>query len=218
LRSSLLHPFAAGRTRPLDPRSRSGEDTATPTAATARRIRDVEARSASFRRELGLADLVLAQILYVMGSAWVGTAAKLGTAHVAFWLSAAALYYLPQAAVVIYLNKRMPLEGGLYQWASAGLGEFAGFFVAWNLWAYTIVILATFGVVIATNLSYLLQPAGGTLAADRGYTAVVSVAVIAGITVVTVLGLGVGKWLQNVGGAGQFLTFGALIAVPFVAL
>src|SRR2546428_13066168 len=95
------------------------------------RIREVEARSAGFRRELGVADLVLIQILYVVGSAWVGTAAKLGSVHIAFWLLAIALYYLPQAAVVIYLNRLMPLEGGLYQWATVGLGEFAGFLVAW---------------------------------------------------------------------------------------
>src|SRR6266545_903386 len=119
------------------------------------RINDVEARSAGFRKELGLRDLVLTQIMYLVGSGWVGTAAKLGTAHIVFWLLAIALYYLPQAAVVIYLNRQMPLEGGLYQWARVGLGEFAGFMTAWNLWAYTVVIMAMFAVVIATNLSYL---------------------------------------------------------------
>src|SRR5436309_5694442 len=95
--------------------------------SSADRIRAVESRSAGFRRELGLADLVLIQILYVVGSGWVGTAAKtLGPAHVWYWLAAAVLFYLPQAAVVIYLNRLMPLEGGLYQWATVGLGEFAG--------------------------------------------------------------------------------------------
>ena len=42
-------------------------------------------------------DLVLMQILYVVGSAWVGTAAKIGSSHTAFWLLAIATYYLPQA-------------------------------------------------------------------------------------------------------------------------
>jgi hypothetical protein len=32
-----------------------------------------------------------------------------------FWLLAIAFFYIPQAAVVIYLNRLMPLEGGLYQ-------------------------------------------------------------------------------------------------------
>jgi len=35
------------------------------------RIREVEARSVGFRRELGLANLVLIQIMYVVGSGWV---------------------------------------------------------------------------------------------------------------------------------------------------
>src|SRR6476660_10275626 len=128
---------------------------------SADRIREVESRSAGFRRELGLANLVLIQIMYVVGSGWVGTAAKtLGTSHIWFWLAAAALFYLPQAAVVIYLNRLMPLEGGLYQWATVGLGKFAGFLVVWNLWAYAILILATFGVMIAKNLAYLIDPVG----------------------------------------------------------
>ena len=75
------------------------------------------------RKELGLRDLVLAQVLFVVGSTWVGIAAKLGRAHTVFWLAAILLFYLPLGAVVIYLNRLMPLEGGLYQWAKAGFGE-----------------------------------------------------------------------------------------------
>ncbi|HKE13235.1 MAG TPA: APC family permease [Kofleriaceae bacterium] len=186
--------------------------------ASGERIREVEARSAEFRKELGLRDLVLTQIVYVVGSGWVGTAALLGTAHVTFWLLAIALYYLPQAAVVIYLNRQMPLEGGLYQWARVGFGEFGGFLTAWNLWAYTVVIMATFAVVIATNLSYLAGPAAAALTATWWYTPLVSTATIAGLTVVSVLGLRVGKWLQSIGGAAHVLTFAALIVVPFIAL
>ena len=69
----------------------------------------------TLRRELGLTDLVLTQIVYVVGVVWVGAAAKLGQAHIVFWLGAMLLFYLPQAAVVIHLSRRMPLEGGLYQ-------------------------------------------------------------------------------------------------------
>jgi len=74
----------------------------------------VEAHSASLKKPLGLWDLVLTQILFVVGSTWVGTAAKLGSSHLLFWLLAILLFYIPQAAVVIYLNRLMPLEGGLY--------------------------------------------------------------------------------------------------------
>jgi amino acid transporter len=120
--------------------------------------------------------------------------------------------------VVIFLVRLMPLEGGLYQWTAATLGERAGFFVAWNLWAYGVVIIATFSVIVATNLTYVLGPGAAAVTGSAWYTPVVSAVVIVAITAVSVLGLRVGKWVQNVGGLAQLLTFAALIAVPFVAL
>jgi hypothetical protein len=73
-------------------------------------------------------------------------------------------------------------------------------------------------VVIANNLSWLIVSLGGPQITTWWYTLAVSVTAIAVLTVVSLLGLGVGKWLQNLGGAAQFLTFGALIVVPFIAL
>ena len=68
----------------------------------------VEQQSSGLKKELGLRDLVLAQILYVVGSGWVGTAAKLGNSHIVFWLAAVVLFYVPLAMVVVWLNRRMP--------------------------------------------------------------------------------------------------------------
>src|SRR5438046_9983014 len=106
----------------------------------------IEHQSATLRKELNLRDLVLTQILFVVGSTWVGTAAKLGHAHLFFWLLAIVLFYIPQGAVVIYLNNRLPLEGGLYQWAKFGFNEFVGFIVAWNQWLLSITVLALSGM------------------------------------------------------------------------
>src|SRR5260221_1701338 len=94
----------------------------------------VEARSGVFKKELGLADLVLTQVLFIVGLPWIGVAAKQGPSHVVLWLLAIALFYLPSAVVVIHLNRLMPLEGGLYQWAKLGFGELLGVLVAWKLW------------------------------------------------------------------------------------
>src|SRR5947209_12384642 len=127
----------------------------------------VEGRSRVFRKELGLRDLVLTQILYIVGLSWVGAAAKLDTAHVAFWLLAIILFYLPSAVVVIYLNQLMPLEGGLYQWAKLGFSDFIGFLVAWNLWIYVIVLTSEIGLQVATYLSYALGPNVAWLAGSK---------------------------------------------------
>jgi len=114
----------------------------------------VEERSAVFRKELGLTDLVLTQIVFVVGTIWVGTAAKLGNEQLFFWLLAIVTFYLPLAAVVIYLNRLMPLEGGLYQWAKLGFNEFVGYMVAWNLWVFAILVMSGIGLLVVTNLSY----------------------------------------------------------------
>ncbi|PYK75717.1 MAG: hypothetical protein DME39_03415, partial [Verrucomicrobia bacterium] len=120
--------------------------------------RSVKEHSESLKKPLGLFDLVLTQILFVVGSSWVGAAAKLGQAHLFFWLLAILLFYIPQAAVVIYLSNRMPLEGGIYQWAKLGFNEFAGFIVAWNLWLLSITVIALGGMFITTNISYAIGP------------------------------------------------------------
>ena len=127
----------------------------------------VEAQSAVFKKELGLRDLVLTQIVFVVGTSWVGTAAKLGPSQTVYWLLAILLFYLPIAGVIIYLNRIMPLEGGLYQWAKLGFNEFTGFIVAWNLWLLGISVMAGTGLVIATNFSYALGPAAAWLPGSR---------------------------------------------------
>src|SRR5438874_11480306 len=99
----------------------------------------VEARSASLRRELGVTDLALTQILFIVGLPWVGVAAKLGRSHVVFWLLAIVFFYLPFAVVVTHLTRLMPLEGGLYHWSKLGLYGLVGFPVAWHLWLLAIL-------------------------------------------------------------------------------
>ncbi len=89
--------------------------------------RDVNERSAVLKKELGLFDLVLTQIVFVVGTIWVGWAAKLGDHQMVFWLLAILTFYLPLAAVVIFLNRLMPLEGGVYQWAKLAFNDFVAF-------------------------------------------------------------------------------------------
>ena len=188
-------------------------DSATPLAVEDARV---EAQSASLRKELGLRDLVLQQIVYVVGTIWVGTAAKLGHSQLVFWLAAMAFFYLPQAAVVIALSKRMPLEGGLYQWARLGLGELAAFMVVWNLWLYAVVFLATVGLLLGTNLSYVIGPTGAWLATNKPFIMVLNVGMIAALMTLAARGLGVSKWLHNAGSLMLMFSFVVLIALPFV--
>jgi amino acid transporter len=176
----------------------------------------VEARSAALKKELGLRDLVLTQILYVVGLSWVGAAAKLGASQIPFWLAAMALFYVPQAAVVIYLSRRYPLEGGLYQWAKLGLNREIAFLVVWNLWVYAIVLLGALGLTIANAIIYAIGPAAASLSGNRIYIGAVTGAVLALLIVTAVLGLGVSKWVHNVASVLLMSAFALLIALPVI--
>src|SRR5437588_8251870 len=178
----------------------------------------VEDRSAPLKKELGLRDLVLTQILFVVGSSWVGAAAKLGQSHLFFWLLAILLFYIPQAAVVIYLNGLMPLEGGIYQWAKLGFNEFAGFIVAWNVWLLSITVIALGGMFVTTNISYAIGESAAWMPNSKWCVSLISSALVIGLGWTAVRGLALGKWVHNIGGVVMLLVYGALIALPFIGL
>src|ERR1700758_4092826 len=178
----------------------------------------IETHSESLKKPLGLGDLVLTQILFIVGSSWVGAAAKLGRAHLFFWILAILLFYIPQAAVVIYLSNRMPLEGGIYQWAKLGFNEFAGFIVAWNLWLLSITVIALGGMFVTTNISYAIGPGAAWMPNSKLCVSLISLALVAGLGWSAVRGLPLGKWVHNIGGLVMLLVYGALIALPFIAL
>jgi amino acid transporter len=172
----------------------------------------------ALRKELGLRDLALAQVLCVVGSSWVGIAAKLGRAHLVFWLAGIALFFLPLAAVVIFLNRLMPLEGGLYQWAKHGFGDFAGFLIAWNLWVYAIVSTASVIFVVPTDLAYLLGPDWAWLPKSAPATLTLTGGAMAAITLVALRGLDIGKWLHNAGSVLILLAYAILLTLPLWGL
>ncbi|MDE3052966.1 MAG: APC family permease [Gemmatimonadota bacterium] len=186
-------------------------------AREAAEVAAVASHSTELKRELRLPDLVLTQVMFIVGAQWVGTAAMLGHAQIVYWLLAMALFYLPQAAVVIYLNRLMPLEGGLYQWAKIGFNDGMGFLVAWNLWVFALILLSSYGVVIADTFTYVLGPAGTHLAGNKWYDGAITGFVVAMIILVSLFGLRIGKWVHNAGGTAHLLTFGALVLMPIVA-
>ncbi len=178
----------------------------------------VETRSESLKKPLGLFDLVLTQILFVVGSTWVGAAAKLGHAHLFFWLLAILLFYIPQAAVVIYLNRQMPLEGGIYQWAKLGFNEFVGFIVAWNLWLLSITVIALGGMFTTTNISYAIGSSAAWMPSSKWCVSLISAALVIGLGWACVRGLSLGKWLHNVGAFAMFVVYASLILLPLLGL
>lgn len=178
----------------------------------------VEAQSASLKKELGVRDLALTQILFIIGLTWIGVAGKLGSAHVVMWLLAVVLFYLPLAAVVIWLNQLMPLEGGLYQWAKLGFNQTVGFMVAWNLWLYVMLFASELGLTVATYLSYALGPGAAWMTSSVWFVSLASALAIALLAGLAFVGLSLAKWVHNAGGVFMITIFGVLILLPLLGL
>jgi glutamate:GABA antiporter len=178
----------------------------------------VQTHSAGLRKELGLFDLVLAQILLVIVLDFFGTAAKAGSAHVVFWLLSYILFFIPLALVVAHLNRLMPLEGGLYEWARLGFNDQVGFLVAWNLWLFVILYVAVIGLVTTTFVAYALGPAAAWIASSKWLILTVSFFLIAGMMLLSALGLNIGRWIGNIGSIATLTILIVLIAAPLLSL
>jgi len=175
-----------------------------------------KSQSAALRKQLGFFDLVFASVLLVVIPDFFGTAVKAGKASVLFWLLAIVFFFAPQALVVNHLNRRLPLEGGLYEWARVAFGDLPGFLVAWNLWAYVVVYSAAVGLVTTNYLTYVLGPRFAWIGSNRLALFGTNIVIIAALMLVTHMGLRIGKWFTNVGSILTILTIAALVALPFV--
>ncbi len=178
--------------------------------------RDVEARSTELKKELGLRDLVLTQVVFVFGTVWVGFAATTGRSQMAFWLIAIVTFYLPLAAVVIYLNRLAPLEGGLYQWAKVAFDDFVAFMVAWNFWIFGILVMSGIALIIKKNIAYAIGPRADWMHENKWMTTLVCVVLMTSLVAASRRGLALGKWVQNFGGAMLIITVVTLILMPFI--
>ncbi|HEX3282500.1 MAG TPA: APC family permease [Pyrinomonadaceae bacterium] len=179
---------------------------------------EVEQRSAGLKRQLGLFDLVLTQVVFVVGTIWVGWAAKLGSQQNFFWLLAILTFYLPLAAAVIFLSRLLPLEGGLYQWTKLAFNDLIAFMVAWNLWVFAISILAGIGLIVTTNISYAIGPSAAWMKDNKTIITIISCVLIVAMVLAATRGLGLGKWVHNAGGLMLLVTFAALIMLPFLGM
>ncbi len=173
-------------------------------------------QSSALRKDLGFTDLVLASILLVVIPDFFGTAAKAGPSHVVLWLIAIGLFFIPQALVVAHLNQRMPIEGGLYEWARHAFGDAVGFVVAWNLWLYVVLYVASIGLVTATYAAYALGLDAEGIASNKWIVLAASISILSVLMLVAHVGLRVGKWVTNVGSALTVLIIAFVALLPYL--
>jgi len=180
-------------------------------------VESTVAHSTELRRELGVADLVLAQILIIVGNTFVGVGARLGPANLAYWLVASTLFFVPLVVVVLFLGRWEPLEGGLYQWAKLAFGPGVGFLVAFNLWCMGVVIASPVGLDCVQILAYAIEPLAW-MRTSAVLPVVAGVVIPGALAVAALAGMHVGKRVNAAGGTLRLATYALLMLLPILAL
>ena len=168
------------------------------------------------KRELGFRDVVLFYIVSGLSLRWIATAAASGQSAIVVWLLAWGGFFLPLAGCVLELSSRYPQEGGLYVWTREAYGEFAAFMAGWTYWMSNLPYFAAVLYFAASSLLFA-TPRGQHLADTNIYFLLFTVCMLALITVLNVLGLNLGKWLNNLGAVGMALPILILIALGWLS-
>ncbi|MBS1842476.1 MAG: amino acid permease [Acidobacteria bacterium] len=167
-------------------------------------------------REMGFWDVLFFNIATVLGPRWIAAAAHNGTSSISLWVLAAALFFVPMTLVINELSSRFPEEGGLYVWSKEAFGDFHGFVAGWAYWTYTIFYFP--GLLLASTAmsAYVMGGKGAELAQDRMFLLIGSLVLLLVAVLLNIIGLNIGKWLQNAGGVSTYTPLLILVGIAIV--
>jgi glutamate:GABA antiporter len=165
------------------------------------------------KRVLGRFDLVLLFVVAVFNLNVVPSIAANGGVTVWLWLIALVLFFWPQGIAVIELAHRYPGEGGVYLWAKEVFGDFHGFLSGWCYWTNNMLYVPTVMLYFVGVSVYVLGPSHQGLADNKVFALVTSTVLLALLTWFNIAGLGVGKWINNLGAIGTGIAAAVLIGL-----
>ncbi|MGB9119861.1 MAG: amino acid permease, partial [Candidatus Angelobacter sp.] len=171
------------------------------------------APKSQLRRAMGFWDVLLFNIAAVLGPRWIAAAAHNGTSSISLWVLAAVFFFLPTALIIIELSTRYPAEGGLYVWSKEAFGDFHGFVAGWAYWIYTFFYFPGLLTASVAMSVYIGGPKYAWLAGSPKYLLWASLGLLAIAVLFNIVGLDIGKWLQNAGGISTYVPLVMLVGI-----
>jgi len=172
-----------------------------------------EHNSPHLKRVLGRWDLVLLFVVAVFNLNVVPSIAANGGVTVWLWIISLLLFFWPQGIAVIELAQRYPGEGGVYLWAKEVFGDFHGFLSGWCYWTNNMLYVPTVMLYFVGVSVFAMGPGHAALGDDKTFAMIASAALLALLTWLNIIGLSVGKWLNNLGAIGTFVAAVVLIGL-----
>jgi len=168
------------------------------------------------KRVLGRWDLVLLFVVAVFNLNVVPSIAANGGVTVWLWIISLVLFFWPQGIAVIELAHRYPGEGGVYLWAKEVFGDFHGFLSGWCYWTNNMLYVPTIMLYFVGVSVFVLGPGHQSLADNKVFALGASLLLLVLLVVLNIVGLGIGKWINNVGAIGTGIAAFALIGLGLI--
>ena len=166
-------------------------------------------------RALGVSDLTWLYVVAVVNLNMVPVVAAEGNRALWLWIAAILFFFLPQGIAVIELGERMPGEGGLYLWTKETYGDFSGFLCGWCYWLTNMFFVPSLLFYVSGVTAYI----GAAGWADNRVFFFMLTNLLLWMTILAnVHGLGVGKWVNNIGGIGSLVIASTLIGLAVAAI
>ena len=167
--------------------------------------------AAHLKRVLGRWDLVLLFVVAIVNLNVVPSISASGGMTVWLWLISLVFFFWPQGIAVVELSHRYPGEGGIYLWTKKIFGDFHGFLSGWCYWTNNIFYVPTVVLIFLGIAVFAAGPSAIGLANNEMFTLATALVLLVLLAALNVLGLGVGKWVNNIGGIGTAIA--ALILI-----
>ncbi len=161
---------------------------------------------------LGYRDLVFFYVCALFGIRLIPLAASVGPGVVVLWALAMVVFFVPQALTVVDLSTRFPGEGGIYLWSKEAFGEFHAFITAWAYWSSGLVFFPSVLLFVATQAAFVV-PGTSHLAEQPVFLTGVSLAGVAAIFLLNLVGLRASTALHNISGVARFVAVGFVVVL-----
>jgi glutamate:GABA antiporter len=170
----------------------------------------------SLKRALGRWDLVALFVVAIFNLNVVPSIAANGGVTLWLWLISLVFFFWPQGIAVLELAHRYPGEGGVYLWAKEVFGDFHGFLSGWCYWTNNMMYVPTVMLYFVGVSVFVLGPGHESLADNKLFTVSASLLLFVLLVVLNIRGLGVGKWVNNLGGIGTGIAAAVLVGLGIV--
>ncbi|NOT62306.1 MAG: APC family permease, partial [Acidobacteria bacterium] len=161
------------------------------------------------KRALKLRDLILLNIVAVYTPSTLSQTMSLGRASLLVWLVALLSFMLPYAAALADLARQHPREGGVYAWTRMAFGDLHGFICGWCYWVNTFLYVPSIFLGLASVAALL---GGAQLTDNKNLVVLIACGTLLLSACLHIVGLGQGKWLQNLGAFGRLAIAVGLVA------